>query len=163
TWARLHLQHHADWNDLHRSDLGDIYSACLTVREYRVLSKGRRLLYRLSRHPLFAIVLLPPLIFVLLLRVPFDTPRTLMRERRSVWLTDLALLVLYGTLAVLLGWERVLIVQLPVVAVAAIFGAWHLTLQHHFDGARWLTPDEWDYVEASLAGSSWIDGPGALH
>jgi len=162
-WGRLHLLHHAAWNDLHRSDLSDIYSACLTVREYRALPRRRRLLYRLPRHPLCAIVLLPPLIFLLLFRVPFDTPRELPGERRSIWLTDLGLVALYGGLALLLGWERVLMVQLPALMVGSIAGAWMLSLQHHFEGARWSAPGEWDYVEVSLTGSSWLGLPKFLH
>src|ERR1700730_12695162 len=35
-WGRQHGLHHADWNNLDRSGGGvDIYSACLTVREYQ--------------------------------------------------------------------------------------------------------------------------------
>ena len=72
-WARQHGAHHANWNNLDRRTAGsDIYSACPTVREYQALSRWRRLLYRLPRHPLIAHVLLPPLIFVLLYRLPFD-------------------------------------------------------------------------------------------
>jgi omega-6 fatty acid desaturase (delta-12 desaturase) len=127
------------------------------------LPRGRRLLYRLSRHPLLAIVLLPPLIFVLLLRLPLDTPRTMVRERRSFHLTNVALVVLYGALAVLLGWQRVLMVQLPILAAGTILGCWVLHVQHHFDTARWLAPGEWDFVEASLAGSSWASLPRVLH
>jgi acyl-lipid omega-6 desaturase (Delta-12 desaturase) len=162
-WGRLHLLHHAEWNDLHRSDLSDIYSACLTVREYKALPRGKRLAYRLPRHPLFAIFLLPPLIFALLLRLPLDTPRTMMRARRSIFLTDAALLALYGGLALLLGWQRVLVVQLPIVAAGSMFGCWVLYVMHHFDGSRWLAPGEWDYAEASLAGSSWLAFPRILH
>ncbi len=162
-WGRLHLLHHAACNDLHRSDLGDIYSACLTVREYRELPRGRRLLYSLPRHPLLAIVVLPPLIFLLLLRVPLDTPRNLVRERRSVHLTNAGLVMVYGVLALLLGWERVLMVQLPVVVAGSILGGWVLYAQHHFDKACWAAPGEWDFVEASLTGSSWLGLPRPLH
>ena len=162
-WGRLHLLHHADWNNLHRSDLSDIYSACLTVREYNALPRGKRLAYRLPRHPLFAIVLLPPLIFALLLRLPLDTPRTMVNARRSIYLTDAALVALYGGLALLLGWERVLMVQLPIVAAGSFFGCWILHVMHHFDDSRWLTAGEWDFVEASLAGSSWLGFPRVLH
>ena len=58
------------------------------MREYLALSRWRRLLYRLPRHPLVANVLLPPLVFLVLYRVPFDTPRAWVRERRSVHLTN---------------------------------------------------------------------------
>ena len=98
--GRQHGLHHADWNNLDRTGGGsDIYSACLTVREYLALSPWRRFLYRLPRHPLIANVLLPPLVFLLLYRVPFDTPRAWARERWSVYLTNPALICLFGTLA----------------------------------------------------------------
>ena len=38
-WRRQHRSHHANWNNLDRRESGaDIYSACLTVEEYRALS-----------------------------------------------------------------------------------------------------------------------------
>jgi omega-6 fatty acid desaturase (delta-12 desaturase) len=164
-WSRQHGQHHARWNDLGSSSRSgsDIYSACLTVREYRALSRCQRLLYRLPRHPLVANLVLPPLVFVLLYRVPFDTPRTWVRERRSVHLTNLALGVLFGTLALMIGWREVLMVHLPVIVVASILGVWLFSLQHRFDTARWAQADEWSFVAASLEGSSWLDLPRALH
>lgn len=99
-WSRQHGLHHADWNNLDRRAGGsDMYSACLTVREYVACTPWQRLLYRLPRHPLIANLLLPPLVFALLYRVPFDTPRGWARERRSVHLTNAALAVLFGALA----------------------------------------------------------------
>ena len=103
-WARQHNLHHADWNNLDRTGGGaDIYSSCLTVRSYLALSPWQRLLYRLPRHPLIANVLLPPLVFLLLYRVPFDTPRGWARERWSVYLTNAALICLFGTLTIARG------------------------------------------------------------
>src|SRR6476620_1333667 len=87
-WARQHSIHHGNWSNLDRRKGADLYSACLTVREYLALSRGRRLLHRLPRHPLVANLLLPPLVFVVVYRVPFDTPRRWVRERRSVHLTN---------------------------------------------------------------------------
>ncbi len=76
SWGRQHALHHAEWNNLDRSDRGsDIYSSCLTVRAYLDLSPRQRLLHRLVRHPLLANLVLPPLVFLLLYRVPFDTPQ----------------------------------------------------------------------------------------
>lgn len=162
-WGRQHAQHHANWNNLDRSCGSDIYSGCLTVREYLALSPWRRLLYRLPRHPLVAHILLPPLVFLLLYRVPFDTPRNWVRERWSVWLTNAALVALFGSLVVLLGWRPVLVVQLSVMIVASILGVWLFSLQHRFETARWTAKGEWDYVDASLRGASWFSLPCALH
>jgi omega-6 fatty acid desaturase (delta-12 desaturase) len=164
-WARQHGLHHATWNNLERGNGGgsDIYSACLTVREYRALTVWRRLLYRLPRHPVVANILLPPLVFVLLYRVPFDTPRAWVRERWSVYLTNLALVALFGSLVALVGWREVVLVQLPVMVVASILGVWLFSLQHRFETARWTTKSEWNHLEAALTGSSWFGLPRALH
>ena len=93
-WRRQHAGHHGNWNNLDRRGSGlDIYSDCRTVREYRQLSPIQRLAYRLSRHPIVAHLIVPPMIFLLLYRTPFDTPKGWWRERRSVHVTNLAILV----------------------------------------------------------------------
>lgn len=163
-WGRQHAAHHANWNNLDRQSAGsDIYSACLTVREYLALTPGRRFLYRLPRHPLIANVLLPPLVFLLLYRVPFDTPPAWVRERRSVWLTDLALVALFGSLVALFGWREVLLIHLPIMVVASILGVWLFSLQHRFETSRWLGHGDWSFVEAALEGSSYFQLPPVLH
>ena len=125
----------------------DIYSACLTVSDYLALSPWRRFLYRLPRHPLIANVLLPPLVFLLLYRVPFDTPRAWRRERWSVYLTNAALVCLFGSLVAFLGWREVLLVHLPIMVVASILGVWLFSLQHRFETARWTAKSEWSFVD----------------
>jgi omega-6 fatty acid desaturase (delta-12 desaturase) len=108
SWRRQHAGHHGIWNDLDRRQSGaDIYSSCLTVAEYRALSAGKRCWYRATRHPLVANLLLPPLIFILLYRLPFDMPKSWRRERRMVHLTTLALIAALGGLGLLLGYGRV--------------------------------------------------------
>ncbi len=163
-WSRQHGLHHADWNNLDRRASGaDIYSTCLTVREYLARTPWQRLLYRLPRHPFVANLLLPPLVFVLVYRVPFDTPRGWARERRSVYMTNAALAVLFGALAALLGWREVLMVHLPIMGVASIVGVWLFTLQHRFETAQWTNEARWSFTEAALTGSSWLRLPRVLH
>jgi omega-6 fatty acid desaturase (delta-12 desaturase) len=162
-WSRQHGRHHGDWNNLDRAGGGvDIYSGCLTVREYLALSPWRRLLYRLPRHPLVANLLLPPLVFLLLYRTPFDTPRDWRNERRSVHLTNLALLVMFATLVTLVGWKEVLEIHVAVIAVSSILGVWLFSLQHRFDSAHWTSRANWRFVDAALDGSSWLRLPAAL-
>lgn len=162
-WARQHSLHHGNWSNLDRRKGSDLYSACLTVREYLALSRWRRLLHRLPRHPLVANVLLPPVVFMVLYRVPFDTPRRWVRERRSVHLTNAALLALFGTLALLLGWQEVLMVHMPVMIVASILGVWLFSLQHRFETARWTRRNAWNASDASMEASSWFGLPSVLH
>ena len=162
-WRRQHAGHHAVWNDLDRRDSGvDLYSTCLTLEEYRALSPWRRLRYRLIQHPAVALLLLPPLIFVVLYRVAFDTPRAWRAERASVHLTNLALVGFYGGLGWALGFGAVAAVQLPVIALAGIAGVWLFSVQHRFEGARWSRGQGWDPTSAALHGSSYLVLPRPL-
>src|SRR3546814_4143779 len=72
-----------------------------------------------TRHPLVANLLLPPFIFILLYRVPFDMPRSWRRERSLVHLTNLTLVAVLGGLGLALGYDRVAAVQGSVLAVAS--------------------------------------------
>jgi omega-6 fatty acid desaturase (delta-12 desaturase) len=162
-WSRQHSVHHADWNNLHRTGGGtDMYSACLTMRDYFAMSRRGRFLYRLPRHPLIANLLLPPVVFLLVYRLPLDTPRHWRRERRSVHLTNAALLGVFGMLAWLLGWRQVLLVHLPVMVVASILGIALFSVQHRFETAHWMEKGNWNFVEAALEGSSWLHLPSLL-
>jgi acyl-lipid omega-6 desaturase (Delta-12 desaturase) len=137
-------------------------STCLTTAEYRRLPLGRRLVYRLVRHPLVALILLPPLVFIVLYRVPFDTPAAWRRERLSVHATNLALIALAVTLGLTLGFGTVALVQLPIMVVAAIIGVWLFSVQHRFDGTAWFRRVAWSAQAASLRGTSYLRLPGVL-
>jgi len=162
-WRRHHAGHHRIWNNLDRRQSGtDFYSDCLTVKEYRALPWHRRFFYRALRHPVVAHVILPPLIFMLLYRLPFDTPTDWKRERRSVHLTNAALVALFLGLGLLLGTWQVLTVQIMIIVVASIIGVWLFALQHRFDGAVWVRQAQWSHSEASLQGSSCLRLPRIL-
>jgi omega-6 fatty acid desaturase (delta-12 desaturase) len=122
----------------------------------------KRLFYRLVWHPMVSLVLLPPLIFLLLYRIPFDTPAEWTKARRSVHVTNGALVVLYGAIVAAFGWHDVLLVQLPASTLASIAGVWIFSLQHRFDGTVWARSDGWSSVSASLSGSSYLALPRLL-
>ena len=162
-WRQQHAGHHANWNNLDRRNSGvDIYSTCLTTAEYRALSRGRRIAYRAACHPAVSLLLLPPLIFLLLYRVPFDTPRARRAERRSVHMTNAALVAVFATLGLLLGFDELVLVQLPISVIAAVFGVWLFSIQHRFERTTWLRRDRWDPVTVSLRGSSCLRLPAVL-
>jgi omega-6 fatty acid desaturase (delta-12 desaturase) len=162
-WRRQHAGHHANWNNLDRRESGaDIYSSCLTTEEYRALSPWKRASYRLVRHPLVSLILLPPFIFFLLYRVPFDTPASWRKERRSVYLTNLAIAGVFGGLGLALGFEAVLLVQLPISVLASTAGVWLFSVQHRFEHTSWARKEDWTYDDASLYGSSYLRLPRLL-
>ena len=162
-WREQHAQHHRVWNNLDRRDTGvDIYSTCLTCREYWAMSQWQQFKYRLSRHPILTLIIAPPLIFTLLYRVPFDTPKAWRKERWSVYGTNLAIGALIVGLGFFLGFGKVLAVQLPIIAIAAVMGVWLFSVQHRFETGHWARQSEWDSLAASLQGSSFLKLPRVL-
>ena len=109
-WKKTHAMHHATSGDLSRRGFGDV--ATLTVREYRALSKARRLGYRIGRNPLALLVVGPFYQFVLKHRLPLDTPREWKREWRSVHGTNLALAGVLVAAHLTIGLPAFFLVQL---------------------------------------------------
>ena len=162
-WRRHHANHHAVWNNLDKRPTGgDIYSGCITLKEYEALSPMRQWLYRAALHPLVSQLLLPPVVFILVYRIPFDTPKGWRKERLSVWLTNLGLGAFLVTMALLLGWLPVLLVQLPVIALASIIGVWLFSVQHRFEESIWSRQTEWTPAGAAIHGTSWLRLPKVL-
>src|SRR5438874_1930785 len=127
-WRRQHARHHGSWNNLDRRAASglDIYSSCLTVEEYRALKLWRRWIVRLTNHPIVANLLLPPIVFIVLYRTPFDAAKSWRRERYAVYLTNIALAGLIGGLGFVLGYGRGVEGQLPTMIVASMAGVWLL-------------------------------------
>lgn len=163
-WRRQHARHHGSWNNLDRRAASglDIYSSCLTVAEYVRLGRWRRGLYRLAHHPVVSHLILPPVVFLLLYRVPFDTAKEWRRERRAVYVTNLALACVIAGLGLAIGFAQVAAVQLPVMVVAAIIGVWLFSIQHRFERTLWATEGEWSFAAAALRGSSYLRLPRML-
>ena len=162
-WKRQHAGHHGNWNNLDRRWSGvDIYSTCLTVEEYRALNRAQRWRHRLMQHPVVALLLLPPVVFLLLFRIPVDSPADWVSERRQVHLTNLGLVALFAALILLFGWRQVLLVQLPISMIASVFGVWLFSLQHRFEHTLWARQDAWSQSDAALHGSSYLHLPRVL-
>ena len=156
-WRRLHARHHGDWNNLDARGIpADFFSDCLTVAEYRALGAVRRRIYRVTHDPLVMHLLLPPLVFLLVYRIPFDTPASCRREQVSVALLDLALVAVFGALVFMFGWADVMLVHLPALVLASILGIWLFSVQHRFEDAQWSGGADWRYDRAALHGTSYL-------
>jgi omega-6 fatty acid desaturase (delta-12 desaturase) len=162
-WRAQHAVHHRISNNLDRRTGGaDMFAETQTASEYRQMSRLARLGYRVGRHPLICHILLPPLVFIVLYRLPFDTPRHWKRERRSVLLTNVVLIGMFGLLGWWLGFKAVALVHVPVIALAAIAGIWLFAVQHRFDQTQWYREQDWSPVGAALGGTSWLRLPKVL-
>jgi omega-6 fatty acid desaturase (delta-12 desaturase) len=101
-------------------------------------------------------------VFLLLYRVPFDTPAEWAKERRAVyWLNGVLALAVLG-LGTAVGFRPVMMVQLPVMLVTSIIGVWLFAVQHKFETARWERQPQWSFAGAALEGSSFLKLPRLL-
>jgi len=157
-WRWEHSLHHATSGDLDRRGTGDIWT--LTVQEYLEASRWKKFAYRLARNPLVLFIVAPLFLFVIQQRFPF--PKGGLRERYSVYLTNLALILICAGLCWLFGWKAYLLLQLTVMMVAGSAGVWLFYVQHQFEGVYWQRRDQWDYAQAALQGSSFYKLPRLL-
>ena len=157
-WRRRHSIHHAGSSDLDRRGWWDIET--LTVREYLSLSPWGRLRYRLYRHPLVLFGLGPLAFFLFIQRLP--APGARRRQLLSVLWTNAGIVLTAALLSWLIGFRTYLLVQLPVLWLAATAGMWLFYVQHQFAGGYWARHGEWDYLSAALRGSSYYRLPRPL-
>ncbi|WP_244486683.1 fatty acid desaturase [Aurantimonas sp. Leaf443] len=159
-WSRSHTLHHASAGDLGRRGIGDVDT--LTVEEYRALSAGAKLRYRLYRHPLVLHVVGPPLYFVFFQRSPFGQALPAREAWRSIMALNVSMLLAYGGLALLVGPVTVLVALLPAALVASWVGGWLFFVQHQFEHTHWDESCDWNLQQAALGGSSYYVLPKVL-
>jgi len=157
-WRWEHAVHHSSSGDLDRRGTGDVWT--LTVQEYLEASRWKRFSYRLARNPIVLFVLAPLILFVIIERFP--NGKGGLRERLSVHLTNLFILLVAIGLSRLVGWKAYLIIQIALVMIAGSAGVWLFYVQHQFEGAYWERREHWDYVKAALQGSSFYKLPKIL-
>jgi omega-6 fatty acid desaturase (delta-12 desaturase) len=159
-WRRSHNAHHASSGNLDERGFGDIDT--LTVREYLALPRWRRLRYRAYRHPLVMFGFGPAYLFLVRHRLPVG----LMRKGWEPWISTMATNAATAALIVAMIWlvgaGPFLLVQLPIVLLAASMGVWLFYVQHQFEDTVWAEDPAWNLHEAALHGSSHYDLPPVL-
>jgi omega-6 fatty acid desaturase (delta-12 desaturase) len=162
-WRRHHAQHHKAWNNLDvRGIPGGFLEDCITVAEYRAMSRRQKLLYRLIHHPILLHFFLPPAMFILGFRFPIDTPASARQARMSVYGLDLALVVVFGALIWVFGVKTVMLVHLPAMVMAAIIGIWMFSVQHRFEEAQWTSQEDWTVTRSAMHSTSYFKLPRVL-
>ena len=157
-WRWQHALHHGTSGDLDRRGSGDIWT--LTVQEYLVSTRCKRLAYRLARNPVVLFLIAPLYVFVVHNR--FTSADAPPRERQSVHGTNLALLAVTALMSLIVGLRAFLLIQLTVTAIAGAVGIWLFYVQHQFEGVHWTRGKDWDYTSAALQGSSFYKLPRVL-
>ncbi|MBL8734049.1 MAG: fatty acid desaturase [Planctomycetes bacterium] len=154
-WRSKHASHHGAVGNLDRRGVGDIWT--LTVREYEAAGWWKRVAYRAARNPLVLLFVAPLFLFLVDHRLP--SRHATARERRSVWLTSLAILAWAAAWSLVVGVLPYLILQVTVLAVAGAVGVWLFYSQHQFEGTYWRTSPDWNRLDAALRGSSFLKLP----
>jgi omega-6 fatty acid desaturase (delta-12 desaturase) len=104
----------------------------------------------------------PSYLFILQQRLPIG----LLRDGWQPWLSTMATNASIASIATgliwLIGIGPFLLVQVPIILVAASIGVWLFYVQHQFEATFWAHDGEWTLHEAALRGSSYYDQPGIL-
>jgi len=157
-WRKCHAVHHAHHAELEERGIGDIWT--MTVTEYQQAPGWKRAIYLIYRNPFFLFGIAPTINFVVLTRFAIGgEPGWHNGERASVWWTNLAIAGWVTLASLLLGFTTVVLVYLPVIAIASSVGTWLFYVQHQFEDTYWENTPEWDYTLAALKGSSYYKLP----
>ncbi len=156
-WAALHRFHHVHSSELEDRDIGDI--TMLTVNEYSQLSVFGKLRYRIYRSIPVLLILGPLYYIVIHLRIPvirFNCGRI---ARIEAVITNIAYLVLYGTLCFLLGWEKLLLIQGTIIFFFSMMAVWFFYVQHQHNPNYKQHRDKRNYLLAAIKGSTYYKLP----
>ena len=157
-WHHEHGIHHKTVGNLDKRGSGDVKT--LTVDEYNNLSRGKKLFYRLYRNPIILFVIAPFILFVIWFRFPRKNIGK--SELRSIFVTDLIILLFSVPLILLMGWKAFLLIQLPIIYLATVAGVWLFYVQHQYEDVIWTRQEDWDYRKMALEGSSFMKFPRLL-
>jgi omega-6 fatty acid desaturase (delta-12 desaturase) len=127
------------------------------------LSRWRRFIYRLYRHPIVMFGVGPVYVFFLKQRLPVGLMR---RAGWEPWISTMATnAAIAGAVALLMwlvGVGAFLLVHLPIILLAASAGVWLFFVQHQFEETAWASQEKWSFDKAALRGSSYYDLPPVL-
>lgn len=157
-WHNSHAIHHASAGNLDKRGKGDITT--LTVEEYLKASGKERLSYRLYRHP--AVLLLLGPIWQIFISNRFTNKEMNLAQKINVYITNIGILAVSAGLSLLIGLKNFLMIQLPIIFFAQMFGIWLFYVQHQYKDVIWERTESWDYRKAALNGCSFLKLPRVL-
>ncbi|MBK8816991.1 MAG: fatty acid desaturase [Methylococcaceae bacterium] len=157
-WQRTHIIHHSNSGDLDNRGTGDVWT--LTVEEYLKAPRQTRLAYRMFRNPLILFSVIPLFLFLIVHRFPSQGAKK--RESYSVHFTNIAIAAVIVVLSLTLGFWNYLLIQFPMLLIAASLGTWLFYIQHQYEEAYWSRNESWDLTCSGLEGSSYYQLPSVL-
>ena len=107
-------------------------------------------------------VVAPVFVFIVGYRFDYLKKRDWKRERKGLFWTNVALLMMVLLMCLAIGPKAYVMVQLPITLIATSIGTWFFFVQHNYEDAYWASRPEWDYATAALEGSSYYKLPKIL-
>lgn len=156
-WSRTHNSHHATNGQLEHRGLGDIHF--LTIEEYRSRSAWGKFSYRMIRMPIVQFFIIPVFYLLLNQRNPYIQSKGKKKIDWSHVGSNLALLAVYGLLAILLGWQKVLLIYVPIVLIFIVIAFWFFYVQHQQTDNYKEWKADWNHLLASIRGSTYYKLP----
>jgi omega-6 fatty acid desaturase (delta-12 desaturase) len=153
-WSRTHLSHHTNLNNLDLKLPGDILT--YTLSEFRALSPARKFAYRIYRHPVFLLGMGGITYFLIYARVPWFFPK---ETRRSIWATNVGVLIFVFAGCAVFGTKSFLAAQLLILWISTVIGVGIFYIHHQFEDAYFSRGTSWRVSETSLNGSSYFRFP----
>lgn len=156
-WRQTHNLHHAHNGQLEHRGLGDIFF--LTKEEYHNRSKKGKMRYRIFRTPLVQFLFSPIVYLTIAQRYPMIPLKNWDEIRKSHVINNVLLIVVYGTLALVLGWQKFLLVHVPTLFIFVIIAYWLFYVQHQHEENYKEEKDSWNHLLASVRGSTYYQLP----
>lgn len=158
-WSKIHNFHHGHNGQIETWDIGDIPT--LTVDEYKSRNWFGKLCYRIWRMPIVTFVIAPIYYFGFANRVPLYGSKMKNAKRLFTNLVkdNLLILIVYVSLALLLGWKKFLFVQLFLIFTFGIIAFWFFYVQHQHEESYKQWKGNWDYLLSAIKGSSYYKLP----
>ncbi|HAT1978678.1 TPA: fatty acid desaturase [Legionella pneumophila] len=157
-WRKAHAIHHVSGGNADRRPwIGDI--DLLSVKEYRKKNWWEKLLYRLYRNPF--IMFCFGSIYVFMIEHRFCRKRKGFgrKEAQSVLTTNIAIIILYGSIISLLGIKFYLLAILLPQWLGGVFGIYLFYIQHNFKNRYFVSAKYWNLQDSALLGSTFYDFP----
>ena len=161
-WSKSHNFHHGHNGILWEyRDIGDLQ--LLTVNEFRDLSRWGKFCYMVFRSAPVMFVIIPVWYILLHSRLPLVKMKGWEHARRALLIHNIILVAVHTTIALVLGYQAFLYVQLPIVVFFGVIAIWFFYIQHQHETAYKQWKDKWDYLRAAVQGSSFYTLPKVFH
>lgn len=157
-WHSLHMKHHATVGNLDKRGEGDVWT--MTKEEFETSSRGKKIYYKLYRHPISMFGIGPLYVFLIQNRLTRKWMKQ--KEKLNVYFTNIALIILTVGMSLAIGFVTFLIIQVIIIYLAAIAGIWLFYLQHQYEDVSWYRTKDWNFREVAMEGSSYVKFPKLL-